>query len=84
MIAITCRRCGATQVRKNGRTASGQQQVHWKACNFYGTLDTRDEQREQQRKLVEKLQLERLSPRAIARTVGISRGTVAALRKTKS
>jgi len=63
MIAITCRRCGSTQLRKNGRTASGQQKVHCKTCTFYGTRDTKDEQRHQQRKMVEKLHLERLSQR---------------------
>ena len=81
MIAITCRRCGSTNLRKNGRTATGQQKFHCKACNFYGTLDTRDQERAQRRATVEKLQLERLSQRAIARTVGMSRNTIAAILK---
>ena len=81
MIAITCRRCGSTQLRKNGRTASGQQKFHCKACNFYGTLDTKEQERAQRRATVEKLQQERLSQRAIARTVGMSRNTVAMIRK---
>jgi transposase-like protein len=69
MIAITCRRCGSTQLRKNGRTRSGQQKFHCKACNFYGTLDTLAQVREHRRATVEKLQQERLSQRAIARTI---------------
>jgi transposase-like protein len=81
MIAITCRRCGSTQLRKNGRTASGQQKFHCKACNFYGTLDTKEQERAQRRATVEKLQQERLSQRAIARTVGMSRNTVAMILK---
>src|SRR5262245_21111900 len=81
MIAFTCRRCGSARLRKNGRTASGQQKFHCKACNFYGTLDTKDQERAQRRATVEKLQLERLSQRAIARTVGMSRNTIAALLK---
>jgi len=81
MIAIACRRCGSTQLRKNGRAASGQQKFHCKACNFYGTLDTKEQQRAQRQATVEKLQQERLSQRAIARTVGMSRNTVAAILK---
>lgn len=81
MIAHTCRRCGSTHLRKNGRTASGQQKFHCKACNFYGTLDTKDQERAQRRATVEKLQRERLSQRAIARTVGMSRNTVAMILK---
>lgn len=81
MIAITCRRCGSTDLRKNGRTTSGQQKFHCKACNFYGTLDTKDQEREGRRATVEKLQLERLSQRAIAHTVGMSWNTIAAILK---
>ena len=81
MIAITCRRCGSVNLRKNGRTASGQQKFHCKDCNTYGTLDTKDQERAQRRATVEKLHLERLSQRAIARTTGMSRMTIAAILK---
>jgi transposase-like protein len=84
MIAITCRRCGSTQLRKNGRTANGQQKVHCKACNFYGTLDTKAQERAVRRATAEKLHLERLSQRAIARTLGMGRTTVATIVKKKS
>ena len=84
MIALTCRRCGSTHLRKNGRTASGQQKFHCKACNYYGTLDTKDQERAQRHATVEKLHLERLSQRAIARTVRMSRNTIAALLKKNS
>ena len=83
MIAIPCRRCGSPHLRKNGRTASGQQKFHCKACNFYGTLDTKDQERADRHATVAKLHLERVSQRAIARTVGMSRNTIAALLKKK-
>jgi transposase-like protein len=83
MIAFTCRRCGSTQLRKNGRTASGQQKFHCKACNYYGTLDTKDQERAHRRATVEKLRLERLSQRAIARTLRMSRTTVATILQKK-
>ena len=81
MIAIRCRRCGSVNLRKNGRTATGQQKFHCKDCNAYGTLDTKDQERAHKRATVEKLALERLSQRAIARTTGMSRMTVAAILK---
>jgi transposase-like protein len=81
MIAITCRRCGSVNLRKNGRTAMVQQKFHCKDCNAYGTLDTKDQERAHKRATVEKLALERLSQRAIACTTGMSRMTVAAILK---
>ena len=83
MITLTCRRCGSTDLRKNGRTTSGQQKFHCKECNFYGTLDTKDNERAQRWAMVEKLHLERLSLRAIARTVGMSRTTITTRLKKK-
>jgi len=82
MIVITCRRCGSINLRKNGRTATGQQKFHCKDCNAYGTLDTKDQERAHKRATVEKLALARLSQRAIARTTGMRRMTVAAILKT--
>jgi transposase-like protein len=81
MIGIPCRRCGSLNLRRNGRTATGQQKFHWKDCNAYGTLDTKEQERQVKRATVEKLHLERLSQRAIARTTGMSRMTVAAILK---
>src|SRR5262245_40663083 len=79
MIGIRCRRCGSTDLRKNGRTGSGQQKMHCKECNFYSTLDIQQAQRDEQSRQVEQLSLERLSQRAIARITGLSRMTVANL-----
>ena len=81
MIAFHCRRCGSINLRKNGRTATGQQKFHCKDCNAYGTLDTKEQERAHKRASVEKLALERLSQRAIARTTSMSRMTLAAILK---
>ena len=79
MIGVRCRRCGSTDIRKNGQTASGQQKMHYKECNFYSTLDIQQAQRDEQGRQVERLSLERLSQRAMARITGLSRMTVASL-----
>ncbi len=83
MIAITCRKCGSLNLRKNGRTRTGQQKFHCKDCNAYGTLDTKEHERQLRRETVERLHLERLSQRAIARTTGMSRTTIAGIVKKK-
>jgi transposase-like protein len=83
MIAHTCRRCGSTQLRKNGRTTTGHQKIHCKACNVYGTLDTQTVARAERKHLAGQLQLERLSQRAVARTLKMSRRTVARVWKKK-
>jgi transposase-like protein len=83
MIAITCRKCGSLNLRKNGRTRTGQQKFHCKDCNAYGTLDTKEHERQLRRETVERLHLERLSQRAIARTIGMSRTTIAGIVKKK-
>src|SRR5215216_603252 len=72
MIAITCRKCGSVNLRKNGRTATGQQKFHCKDCNAYGTLDTKEQERTHKRAAVEELLLERLSQRTIAHTTSMS------------
>ena len=84
MIGLVCRHCGSNQLQKNGRTATGQQKYHCKQCNCYGTLDTKDQQRAEQKCLVERLHLERLSQRAIARVTGMSRSTIIKILKKSS
>jgi transposase-like protein len=84
MIAMACHRCGSTDLRKNGRTRTGQQKFHCKACNLYGTLDRKDHERAIRRATAEQLHLERLSQRAIARTLGMGRSTVARIVQKKS
>ena len=84
MIARKCRRCASVNLQRNGHTASGQQKYHCTDCHFYGTLETKDAEREAQRQLVEQLHLERLSQRAIARITGMSRSTIIQILKKKS
>ena len=83
MITITCRHCDSPNIIKNGRTKSGQQKYHCKTCSFYGTLDTKEKERAEQRHLVEKLHHERVSQRGIARITGLSRNTIIKLLKKK-
>ncbi len=76
MIAIQCPKCGCPDLVKNGRTRTGQQKYHCKACRRYGTLDTQDARRAQQRQMIEQLHTERVSHRGIARVTGLSRTTL--------
>jgi transposase-like protein len=76
MIAIRCPNCDSPALQKNGRTTTGQQKYHCKACNRYGTLDTRQAERERQQQLVEQLHHARVSQRGIARITGVSRTTI--------
>src|SRR5258708_37919494 len=79
MIALQCRRCGSTHLRKNGKTASGPQKMQCKGCNFYGTLVTQQGQRDAQRQQIRRLALARVSQRAMARVTGLSRMTISRL-----
>ena len=53
-------------------------------CGFASTLNTQNQQRAFREQQVEKLSLERLSQRAITRSTGISRMTVAKIQRKKS
>lgn len=76
MIALTCRRCGSMNIRKNGHTHQGRQKMHCKDCNFHSTIDTKTEERAKKRADVERLHHERVSQRGIARVTGVSRSTI--------
>ena len=76
MIAIRCPTCGSPDLVKHGRTSTGQQKYHCKACRRYGTLETHDAKRQRQRHLVEQLHTERISQRGIARIPAVSRTTI--------
>ncbi len=83
MISIPCRKCGSTDVRKNGLTGGGAQKYHCKTCGFYGTLVTQEEKQKKKEELIEKLLSERMSHSGIARLVGVSRNRVLSLIKKK-
>ena len=76
MITITCRRCGSDNIRKNGLTKTGRQQIHCKNCNFYSTVDLKTSEREIRLRIARNLLSERLSQRAVARTLRMSRTTI--------
>jgi hypothetical protein len=75
MIAVTCRRCGSTAWRRNGRTLAGPQQVHCQGGKLDGTLETKAMERAQHRDRIAPLHLERRSQRASARTARAARAT---------
>jgi len=81
MIAITCHRCGSTNLRKHGRTPTQQQTFHGKDCNLYGVRNRKDAERKLRAQAAENLLLERLSQRAIARTLHMSRRNVVQIMK---
>ncbi len=76
MIALPCRKCGSTNIAKNGHTKAGTQKYYCKSCGFSGSLTTKDDERAQRQEMIEKLHLERVSQRGIARLLGISRTTI--------
>lgn len=68
---MECKKCGSTNIVKNGRTATGQQQYHCHACGVYTVTGDRARERAIKMELVEKLHRERVSQRGIARVTGI-------------
>lgn len=78
---VSCRRCGSVNLRKNGRTRNGRQQVYCNDCHFYSTLDTLADARAQQRALIEQLRAAGVSQSEIARVTGMSRTTIRGLIK---
>ena len=83
MIATTCRRCGSSNIRKNGKKANGKQQIHCKDCNFYSTLDLKTSERQERFKLVESMFLEKLPQRSISRILKMSCTTISKILKKK-
>jgi transposase-like protein len=81
---MACKKCGSTNIVKNGRTATGQQQYHCRACGIYTVTDDRALERAIKMGLVEKLQHEGVSQRGIARVTGISRPTIKRWLRKKS
>ncbi len=75
-----CPRCGGTALASNG-SFKGRAKYRCKTCRKTGYWDERLTARLQRYAQVEKLLAERLSLRAIVRTTGVSRMTVAKLLK---
>jgi len=73
---MACTKCGSTNIVKNGRTATRQQQYHGRACGVYTVMHDRTRDCALKRELVETLYRERVAQRGIARVTGISRPTI--------
>ena len=84
MITRSCPFCHSADIVKNGHLPDGRQKFHCKACGRYSTLDTLDAERRAKREMVEKLHVERVSQRGIARATGISRSTIITWLKKKA
>jgi transposase-like protein len=76
MTSFCCKKCGSTQVKKNGLTAAGRQKYHCKACGIHTTTADAARERAEKETLLDKLHLERVSQRGIARLTGLSRSTI--------
>jgi transposase-like protein len=76
MRMLQCKKCGSTNVKKNGLTAAGRQKYHCRACGVHTTTDAAARERAVKEALVDNLHLERVSQRGIARLTGMSRSTI--------
>jgi IS1 family transposase/transposase-like protein len=75
-ITHSCPKCGSEDIVKNGHDYKGSQKYRCNACGKYGTLHKQERHSPQQRALIKRAVLERLSLRAIERLFGVSRHTV--------
>jgi transposase-like protein len=73
---MECKKCGSTNTVKNGRTATGQQQYHCRACGVYTVTGDHARERAIKMEIVDKLHREQVSQRGMARVTGISRPTI--------
>ena len=58
MHTFCCKKCGSTNVKKNGLTAAGRQKYHCKDCGVHTTTDDAARERAAKEALVEKLHLD--------------------------
>jgi len=73
----TCRKCGSSDIVKNGHSASGSQQYHCKNCGAYLVLDPdSNEYSEEEKERILQAYRERGSKSAISRIFGVSRNTL--------
>jgi transposase-like protein len=84
MIALTCRRCESTNVIRYGKNISGTQQFRCKNCGKTFVLNPQSPRLSAEKEAaIEAALAERISQRGIARTLGVSRDTIRAVRKKK-
>lgn len=82
MLVVTCPVCSSAEVGHYGKNPSGTQRLRCRTCRKIWTLQpkSRSLTPEKEAAIVRAL-AERTSQRGIARTFGVSRDTVRALRK---
>ena len=67
-----CPRCGSRQYKRNGRIHTGKQNHTWRACGRAFVLVPENPViTEEQRAVIERLLLERISLRGICRVIGV-------------
>lgn len=76
-ITYQCTRCGSEEISRNGRTDTGKQKYHCRACNAYGTLNPRVAYTPERKAEILRAYEERSSLRGLERTFGVARQTVA-------
>ena len=79
-----CRKCGSTDIVKNGRNQCGSQQYLCKDCGAIGVLTPKQYYRSERREDILRAYQERPSMRGISRIFGVSRNTLADWIKKKS
>jgi len=75
MCRLCCKKCDSINVKK-GLTAAGRQKYHCKSCGIHTTTDDAAHERVAKEALVDKLHLERVSQRGMARLIRMSRSTI--------
>lgn len=78
MAELQCKKCGSTNVKKNGTKPGGSQQYHCRDCGVYTTTAAYAQAHAAKLSQVDELHHEGMSQSAIARQVGLSRPTIIA------
>lgn len=79
-----CRRCGSSNLKKNGKNRYGNQQYFCKDCKKSGVLNPKNSYTEAEKEQILAAYKERPSMRGISRLYGISRNTLASWLQKKS
>jgi IS1 family transposase/transposase-like protein len=74
---IRCRKCGSTEIIKNGHNDSVTQQYHCQECQWYGILEPKVAYTQDRKEEIIRAYQERASMRGIERIFGVSRQTLA-------
>jgi len=84
-VTVECPKCGSTDLEKNGKSKSGHQKCHCKACNSYFQLSySYNACKAGTEEKVWGMSLNGSGTRAIGRALSISKDTVTGILKKKS